>query len=334
MNNRIMLLLEIVLFIFIVFVIIIIFKLYNSSKKVKRISAYSIEPVKDNNISFTDRLFGKYLSFVKKLRPYMKKVNYFKLRSKKYDKYIKYKQRDRIENIDFITNKLIIAIVFLFLAAFSQIFNYRGFGILRYVINFFVGYYILDIYYYFYYRRQTKLIENELLRAVIVMNNAFKAGKSTLQALRIASDELPEPINDEFKRMYLDMKFGLSVDTVFDRFSKRVNLEEAVYLSSSLTILNKTGGNIVEVFSSIERTLFDKKKLNEELKNISSAPKMVVYTLFFVPIVFTLLIYMLNRDYFKPLFESTLGYIILAIIIVMFSLYVFLLRRILRIEVE
>ena len=129
------------------------------------------------------------------------------------------------------------------------------------IINYFIGYYLLDIYLFFDYKRQIRLIENELLRAIIIMNNAFKAGKSTLQAVEIASLELPEPICDEFKKMYLDMKYGLSVDTVFERFAKRVNLEEAVYLSSSLTILNKTGGNIVEVFSSIERTLFDKKKI-------------------------------------------------------------------------
>ena len=65
--------------------------------------------------------------------------------------------------------------------------------------------------------------------------------------------------------MHQEMKYGLSVDVVFDRFAKRMNLEEAEYLSSSLTILNRTGGNIVAVFNSIEKTLFDKKKLNEEL---------------------------------------------------------------------
>ena len=334
MNNNFIVLLEIILFIFIVFITFIVFKIYSSNKKAKRIGIYSLEPIKDNSTSLSDRVVNKYLSFIRWLRPYMKRDNYFKRRSKKYDKYIKYKQRDKVEAIDFITNKLIIATIFLLLAIFSQIFNYSGFGIFKCFINFVIGYYLLDIYYYFYYKRQTKLIENELLRAVIVMNNAFKAGKSTLQAVKIASEELPEPICDEFKKMYLDMKFGLSVDTVFDRFAKRVNLEEAVYLSSSLTILNKTGGNIVEVFSSIERTLFDKKKLSEELKNISSAPKMVVYTLFLVPIIFVFLIYILNRNYFDPLFSSVLGYIILSIIIVMFSIYVFLLRRILRIEVE
>ena len=206
-------------------------------------------------------------------------------------------------------------------------------GIYDYILNFFVGYFLLDIYLYFNKKRENKLISNELLRAIIIMNNAFKSGKSILQAIKIASEELPEPICDEFKKMYLDMKFGLSVDTVFDRFSKRVDLEETVYVSSSLKILNKTGGNIVEVFSSIERTLFDKKKLNEELKNISSSPNMIVKILLFVPIVFILLIYILDPSYFSPLFESPLGYIIIGMIVIMFIIYALLLKRILKIEV-
>ena len=147
------------------------------------------------------------------------------------------------------------------------------------------------------------------------MNNAFKAGKSTLQALEIAGNELSYPLNDEFKKMYLDMKFGMSIDNVFDRFAKRLDLDEAIYLSSSLTILNKTGGNIIEVFSSIERTLYDRKKLDEEVKNISSGPKMVVKILCLVPVIFVLLIYILNPTYFNPLFESVLGYIIISIIV-------------------
>ena len=133
--------------------------------------------------------------------------------------------------------------------------------------------------------------------------------------------------------MYLDMKYGLSVDTVFERFAKRVDLEEAVFLSSSLTILNKTGGNIVEVFSSIERTLFDKKKLNEELKNISASPKMVTRVLLVIPIIFISIIYILNPSYFAPLFSSTLGYMIIVTIVLMFIIYVILLNKITKIDV-
>lgn len=328
----IMIVLKIILTIILFIFIVLILRKSNASKKAKRIGFYSLDYTDDNN-SFTDRFINKYLSFIKSMRPYISKSSYLSNRALKYEKYIKYKNRDEVLPIDYISNKIVISLAFIILTIFSQVFTNNRFSIFEIIINYFVGYYLLDFYLYFNYKRQAKLIENELLRAIIIMNNAFKSGKSTLQALRIASKELPEPICDEFKKMYLDMKYGLSVDTVFERFSQRVKLEEASYVSSSLTILNKTGGNIVEVFSSIERTLFDRKKLNEELKNISSGPKLIVRVLFLVPIVFTLIIYLLNPSYFTPLFSSPLGIIIIGIIIVMFTIYILLLKKILKIEV-
>lgn len=321
------------LIVIIIFIIIIILlRQAVAEKKEKRIAYYSLEPLKDASIPLIYKIKNKYLIFVQKNRQILLKIDYFKKKSKKYEKYIKYRHRDKISAIDFITNKIIIMILFVLLAVISGIFT-TGINILAIVIDIIVGYYLLDIILKIYYKRQTKLIENELLRAIIVMNNAFKSGKSTLQALNIAAKELPEPISDEFKKMYLDMKYGLSVDTVFERFAKRVDLEEAVFLSSSLTILNKTGGNIVEVFSSIERTLFDKKKLNEELKNISASPKMVTRVLLVIPIIFILIIYILNPSYFAPLFSSTLGYMIIITIVLMFIIYVILLNKITKIDV-
>lgn len=325
------LIIEIVIVIILFIIITLLVKLVISKKKVKRVSFYAMEPIHDNSIPLIDRLIKVYFSLLSKCRKYIKRVDYFNRKARKYDKYIKYKHRDNITSIDFITNKLVIMVLFLILAIISSIFT-TGINLFALVIDAIIGWYLLDIFLVIYYKRQTKLIENELLRSIIVMNNAFKSGKSTLQALKIASLELPEPISDEFKKMYLDMKYGLSVDTVFERFARRVKLQEAVYVSSSLTVLNKTGGNIVEVFSSIERTLFDKKKLNEELKNISAGPNMIIKVLFIIPIIFTLIIYILNPEYFNHLFESTLGYMIIGIIVVMFIIYVLLLKRITKID--
>ena len=164
------------------------------------------------------------------------------------------------------------------------------------------------------------------------MNNAFKSGKSTVQAVEIASKKLPKPIGYEFEKINEEMKYGLSIDTVFDRFAKRVGTEEALYLSSSLTILNKTGGNIIAVFDSIEKTLIDKMKLKEELKNLTVVSKLVVRILLVVPILFVLIIYLLNPDYFDPFFQSSVGYIMLISIFVMFIIYAYLLSKIVEVE--
>ena len=310
-----------ILIMMIIFIIVTMLIRQNiADKKARRIAYYSLEPLKDDTISLSEYITKFYFNLLGKNRKILKKISYFNKKAKKYEKFIKYKHRDMFVAIDFISNKIMIMLLFLLLTIISGVFT-TGISIFSLFISAVLGYYLLDIFLFFYYKRQTKLIENELLRSIIIMNNAFKSGKSTLQALKIAADDLPEPISDEFKKMY------------FDRFAKRFNLEEAVYLSSSLTILNKTGGNIVEVFSSIERTLFDKKKLNEELKNISASPKMVTRVLFIIPIVFTLIIYILNPVYFAPLFESTLGYMIIGIILLMFIIYILVLNRIMKIDV-
>lgn len=321
----------IIIFIAVVF-IILAFKIGMASAKASRIGYYALAPINKVELSLAEKMAYKYFIFIGRFRKILKKSKYFTNKAKKYVKYIKYEDKNKIYAIDFITNKLIIASMLLILTVISQIFTGKNFSFFEYLLDFLIGYFSLDICLFIYYKRKTKNMDNDLLRAVIIMNNAFKAGKSTLQAIEIASNELTYPLSDEFKKMYLDMKYGLSVDTVFERFAKRVNVDAAMYLSSSLTILNKTGGNIVEVFSSIERTLFDKKKLNEEMKNISANPKMVVRLLSIVPIIFILIVYILNPDYFSPLFSSVLGYIIIIIIIVMFILYFLLLRRILRVE--
>lgn len=326
-----MFILQGILLVILLIIIIILFRNVLGDKKAARIKYYSLEPIKREELSFSDKFVSGYISFVGRFRKIVKKSNYFTKRSKKYERYIKYKDRDRVQTVDFITNKFIISIVFIILTTISQIFTTNYFSLFGYIINYFIGYYLLDILLFLNYKRKTRNIENDLLRAIIIMNNCFKAGKSTLQALQTASAELPYPLGDEFKKMYLDMKYGLSVDTVFERFARRVK-QEAVYVSSSLTVLNKTGGNIVEVFSSIERTLFDKKKLKEEMKNISSAPKIVVIILSIVPVLFIGVVYLLNPTYFNPLFSSTLGYIIIAIIVIMFIIYLITLLRTLKVD--
>ena len=154
-----------------------------------------------------------------------------------------------------------------------------------------------------------------------------------MQTLKMASHDLPEPIRSEYYKMYQEMKYGLSIDNVFDRFSKRIELEEIKYISSSLSVLNKTGGNIIKVFDSIERTLFNKKKLEEELKSLTASSNLIVKLLMIIPIIFVLIIFMLNPSYFNPFFETTLGLVLLVVIILMFSIYIWLLRKITKVKV-
>jgi Flp pilus assembly protein TadB len=321
---------QVIVFIIIAILGIFLIRLSIALKKERRISRYTTPPTKEQADSLLDDLSLSYNRFVKKFSIRLSKINFINNIAKRYNKYVLV--GDETNLTDFIVHKIVIGIIFVFIVMISYALQFKMIGMFQIVLFFIIGYYVYDIYLIIYSKRRIKMIRNDMLRAVMIMNNAFKSGKSIMQAVNIASKQLPYPINYEFKKIYQDMRYGLSVDIVFDRFAKRVNIEEASYMASTLTILNKTGGNIVAVFNSIEKTLFDKKKLEEELKNLTGASNLVVKILFFVPFIFTGIIYILNPSYFDPLFNNPLGCFVIFIIIIMLSIYIWFLRKIMKVR--
>ena len=327
-KSLIIIVIQVVLVFVLIAIITFFIRLNDTIKLEKRIAKYSIKGSRNRyDKSYYDKVLDGYKLFVKKQR---KKINkLFPSLVRRYDKYV---TDGEVRATDYVTHKLVISFLFVILTIVAMTIQGKLITLFQLFVSLILGFYLLDIILFIFNKFKKKRIENDMLRAIIIMNNAFKSGKSTIQAVEIASEKLSKPISSEFKRMHQEMKYGLAVEVVFDRFAKRINLEEAEYLSSSLTILNRTGGNIVAVFNSIEKTLFDKKKLKEELKNSTTVSNLLVKILLFVPIVFVLIIYLLNPSYFDPFFESTTGYVLLAIVFILFIVYAYLLERIVKVD--
>ena len=327
-NGLIIILIQILIVFGLITIITFFLRLNETVKLEKRISKYTIKGSSTKfDKSYYDKIFDSYISFVKKQR---KKINkLFPTLVRGYDKYV---TDGEVRAADYVTHKVVISILFLILTIVAMVIQGRFITSFQFVLSILFGFYILDIVLIIVNIFKKKKIENDMLRAIIIMNNAFKSGKSTIQAVEIASLKLPKPISLEFKRMHQEMKYGLSVDVVFDRFAKRINLEEADYLSSSLTILNRTGGNIVAVFNSIEKTLFDKMKLKDELKNSTSGSKLMVIILLLLPILLISFVTFWNSSYFDPLFQSVAGYIIFILSIIIYMIYGYLLLKIIKVD--
>ena len=318
-----------VLLIFSLIAVITFFiRLNDTIKLEKRIARYSIKNSRNKKEkSYFDIFVDGYIGFVKKQRKKISKL--FPNLIRRYDKYV---TDGEIRASDYVTHKIVISGLFILLTIVAMVLQGKFITLFQFFASMIIGFYILDLVLIFFNMFKKKKIENDMLRAIMIMNNAFKSGKSTIQAVEIASLKLSKPISSEFKRMHQEMKYGMAVEVVFDRFAKRMNIEEAEYLSSSLTILNRTGGNIVNVFNSIEKTLFDKMKLKEDLKNSTTVSNLLVKILLAAPIFIVFTIYLLNPNYFDPFFESVTGYILLAIVFILFIIYALLLQKIVKVE--
>ena len=130
--------------------------------------------------------------------------------------------------------------------------------------------------------------------------------------------------------MYIDLTFGLNTEVAFERFNQRVNNEEAKYITTSLNVLNRTGGNIVQVFASVERNAFTRKKLKEELKSLSSSANAIFKILVAIPVLLFLTIILMNPSYFNPLFTNPIGILILMLCIIIYVSYIVIIRKVVK----
>ncbi len=328
--NSIKLIVNIVLaLVFIVFVIWFI-RQVRISKLNKRINRYTIATT-NNRHSLFDIITNYFINTRKKISKTLSKSVFLKNYSTKYEKYID-KKKSNLEPMDYVSSKFILSILFIFILVVSSVIQNDEVTFIKIFIAFTLGFFSLDIMLLSRGKIVLYQMKNDLLKAITIMNNSFKSGRSIVQTIKIVSDEIDGPLKEEFKKMYEDLSYGLEIEAVFERFNSRVNLKEVKYITTSLSILNKTGGNIVDVFASIEKTVFNNKKLEDELHNLSAASKALYRILVVIPLIFTFIIFMLDNTYFTPLFSNPLGIAIIVLIIILYIMYIIIVKKIIRIK--
>lgn len=309
-----------------------IFLFRRSVKLEKRIGKFSIRPLQDNSLSLFDSIIKNYQKLISKISNSLEKSVFIQKYSKRFNKYLPLSNKLYNSSLDFVSSKIVIAFAFLLMAVFSKALKSEIITSYEMVIPFIAGFFVLDIIYFSKYKIYRNKIENDLLQAIIIMNNAFKSGRSITQAIDLVTTELDGPIAKEFEKMAMELKFGLSIDVVFNRFSERVNIEEVTYLTASLSILNKTGGNIIKVFTSIEKSMFNKRKLRLEMNALTSSSKLIVYVLFLVPLLFIIVVSLVNPNYFEPFYTNPIGIILLTFMIMYYIIYIIIVNKIMKVR--
>lgn len=295
----------------------------------KRITRFSISAISDKPTSFFDNFYYQYHLILTGLSKFLSKSSFLVKYSRRYDKYL---DKNIDNTIDIIASKIITAIVATIITIASDVLRKQSISSFQVILALLVGFFIPDLTLFIKNRRRQKEIENDLFKAVIIMSNAFKSGRSIMQAVKIVSEELKGPIGEEFEKVYIDLTYGLELDVVFERLSNRIKIDETKYMASSLVILNKTGGNVVKVFESIEKSFFERKKLNDELQSVTTLSNFVFRILVIIPFVIFIMIYILNPNYFAPFVSSTIGKLLLGLIIIIYVLYIIIVKKIIKIR--
>lgn len=288
----------------------------------KRIENYVVVKEDVKNLSIVDKIINAYQvereKLSKKLKKYLPQALF----------YNKKEEEDILLFTDSIISSCFFVVIYILLIAFG----FCRFSFLFSILIFLIGFDFPEVIHLIYKKKREKQIEKDLLKAITLMSHSFQAGKSMIQAVQVVSAELDGPLALEFSKINQDMIHGLGFQTAFRRFEKRVNLSEVKYITASLTILDKTGGNMKDVFSSIEKNLYTRRSLDMELKATIASSRLVFYILLLLPICLGILLSITSPNYLQIFFTSSMGIFLFVIGISIYIIYIIIIYHIMKIE--
>ena len=317
--------------IFLVLVFLMV-KILASVQNEKRIKDFALDSKNADELSIADAFLKFCLNSIKLISKALIKSHVLNNYAKSFEKYLIYNNQKVFKSIDYISLKFLTMIGVQVLYFISISIKYTTFNLPVFLIGSLFSFMCIDLIIIWLFKSHKKLLEEQLLQAIVMMNSAFKSGKNIHQAIEIVKKELPSPIKEEFAIIYTDINYGLDLTVVFERFYKRVKVEEAKYITSSLSLLSKTGGNIVTVFNMIEKNFYDRLKIKNELEALTSSSKFLYRMLISLPVIFVLVIVMMNPTYFNPLIRTKLGYVIDLIIILLYVIYIIIIKKLMKVE--
>jgi tight adherence protein B len=178
-----------------------------------------------------------------------------------------------------------------------------------------------------------KKIDQQLPDTIMLLSNSLKAGYSFMQAVEVASRELPQPISLEFKQLLKEVNLGVNAETALESLTKRVQSEDMKLVILTVLIQRQIGGNLSEILDNISDTIRARIKLKGEISVLTAQGRISGFIISILPVGLGFALFVVNPTYIVVLFTESLGMMMLGASVVMQMIGIFFIRKIIKIEV-
>ncbi len=181
--------------------------------------------------------------------------------------------------------------------------------------------------------KRIKKFDRQMVDALVQMAAAFKAGLTLPQASENVAREMPAPIGQEFDLFVKELKLGVSVEEALENMSHRVGSEDLELVVISTNVSRKLGGNMAEMYDIIASTIRERFRLEGKIQSLVAQGKMQAWVVASMPLVLGLVLNHCRPDLMQPMLHHKFGYILIGCIILMEIMGIWLIRRIISIDV-
>lgn len=162
---------------------------------------------------------------------------------------------------------------------------------------------------YFMYKRHQRLalFEGQFPEALDTLSRSIRAGYALAAGVQLVSDEMPDPVGSELKRVFEEVRLGRDPGDALAALRHRVPTDDVRFFCAAIGIQRKSGGNLAEMLDRLSEVIRERFKVLSHARAVSAQQRWGAIIIGLSPLGFGLVLRLANPTYFDPLFESALG---------------------------
>ncbi|MES9949373.1 MAG: type II secretion system F family protein [Candidatus Thiodiazotropha sp.] len=181
-------------------------------------------------------------------------------------------------------------------------------------------------------KRKEKLI-HALPDALTQIASGMTAGQTFISAVETMVNETKGPISQEFSLVLREQRLGMSLSEAMDNLAERVQTEELDLVVTATQIANDVGGNLSQIFRRLSDSLRRKMEMEGKIKALTSQGILQGWVVGLLPFFIIGALYFVDRENIAPIFTNLLGWIFLAVIIILEIIGGLMIRKIVNIDI-
>ncbi len=182
-------------------------------------------------------------------------------------------------------------------------------------------------------KRRKKKFEAALPETLQLMSGSLAAGLSLAQSVDTIVREGTEPIAGEFRKVLVETRLGLSLETALQGIADRFQSKDFDWVVMAINIQRQVGGNLAELLNTVAATMREREYIRRQVAALAAEGKLSAMVLGGLPPAFLLYLLLANHSYVMVLFTTPMGIAMLVGAAMILSVGIFWMSRIVKVEV-
>jgi tight adherence protein B len=159
--------------------------------------------------------------------------------------------------------------------------------------------------------RRRKQFNSTLPDTLQLLASTLRAGYSLMQGVEAVSQEVSEPMGRELRRVVTEARLGRPLEEALEGVASRMESGDFAWAVMAIRIQREVGGNLAELLVTVAETMTERERLRRDVNALTAEGKVSAIVLGILPVGLGLFIYTANPGYMDPLFDKTIGKILL-----------------------